>query len=968
MKTQAIVFSLLLLLFAGSPVFAGEKEVIRMEYSNRRYDLRDGMPNLLLETLYQDKQGFIWLGTYKGFCRFDGFTFTSFLSETAINILYFDTDPEGHVRAYTYHDAFVVYANDSIRSVRLVPEDIFLNTFNSRNLPEGYLIFENADASHKFLMHWQEDSLITVLESPELDQIGESKPYLDIANNMMYMPSLKGLNIYDIQKQQTTFIPQLAIEAFVKHSTLGLLGLNSDGIYQLNGNQCKKIFSCKFASHKQAVEASDGSLIIKDFFSIYRFRNQQLETLVPDCKGGNWDMLYDREGNLWIASQNGLYNYLQFDFKNYSIENDVVKNILEYPVGTYWFGTYYGKLIRETKGKAEFMHYPMTKSSSFLFGAAAIDGRLYFPRDNDLLIYDQKRFSWAGFPPDTEGYCRVLPSANNEILVLTPKGVHQCDKYGKSLRFFSEDFFKQPDLQDLLIDSKGHWYISGSFGISIVSGDSVRLIKNKNTNFTVPICLDKQNRIWSGSENRLNLLANDSIITVHQFKGDFIQSLLAIDPDHLLIATIQGIYIMDLQLYASSGKTGFLFYNHRNGLTAQEAQAHGLYRDSQGTLWVPFTDCLVAFDPRKLIRENAPPLFHILNSEASTDNVHWYKADLEKGALSYKQRNIRFSFIGLKYSATESVRYTFRLVGFQNEWSQPSSNKEVTFNNLPPGDYIFEARANAGSDDSRSEVQTIRFSIRPAFWQTWWFLAVSVLSLMFISTGLALYIQQKKNKRLLQQLETEKELNELRIRSIRLRSIPHFNANVLSAIEYYIMNFSKEEANRLLNIYSEFIGRTLREVDKASRNLQDELEYTQLFLQLEKLRYVDKFEYTIEIDPKVNPQQIQLPNMVLHTYCENAIKHGFSGRTSECKLHISARQKEERVEIRVEDNGIGRKAAADRNTRSTKQGLEILNRQIDIYNSLNKTKIIRNTVDLYDGDTPCGTCFIIEIPYNYVYR
>jgi sensor histidine kinase YesM len=74
----------------------------------------------------------------------------------------------------------------------------------------------------------------------------------------------------------------------------------------------------------------------------------------------------------------------------------------------------------------------------------------------------------------------------------------------------------------------------------------------------------------------------------------------------------------------------------------------------------------------------------------------------------------------------------------------------------------------------------------------------------------------------MQRLFLEKQLNDLRIKSIRLKAIPHFNANVLSAIEFYIMNRSKEEANRLLGIYSNFTYQTLREVDKASRSLQDE--------------------------------------------------------------------------------------------------------------------------------------------------
>ncbi|MDR1096658.1 MAG: hypothetical protein LBL57_00850, partial [Tannerella sp.] len=119
----------------GKAAVAAEEELIRSEYSYRRYTTADGLPNMLLETVFQDKRGFLWTGTYSGFARFDGKTFTPFLTEGFINILHFENGDNGEVRAYYYHDEYIIDKNDSIRIVSVVSERIFLNTHNSRDLP-----------------------------------------------------------------------------------------------------------------------------------------------------------------------------------------------------------------------------------------------------------------------------------------------------------------------------------------------------------------------------------------------------------------------------------------------------------------------------------------------------------------------------------------------------------------------------------------------------------------------------------------------------------------------------------------------------------------------------------------------------------------------------------------------------------------------------------------------------------------
>jgi len=115
---------------------------------------------------------------------------------------------------------------------------------------------------------------------------------------------------------------------------------------------------------------------------------------------------------------------------------------------------------------------------------------------------------------------------------------------------------------------------------------------------------------------------------------------------------------------------------------------------------------------------------------------------------------------------------------------------------------------------------------------------------------------------------------------------------------------------------------------------------------------------------------VQLPNMILHTYCENAVKHGLMPLKSGGLLTIHVSQYNGVVYVRVEDNGVGRAyAAQNQQLHSTKQGLSILNRQIEIYNRFNREKIDQQIDDLIgeNGD-PCGTRFVVGVPLHFSYK
>jgi LytS/YehU family sensor histidine kinase len=135
-----------------------------------------------------------------------------------------------------------------------------------------------------------------------------------------------------------------------------------------------------------------------------------------------------------------------------------------------------------------------------------------------------------------------------------------------------------------------------------------------------------------------------------------------------------------------------------------------------------------------------------------------------------------------------------------------------------------------------------------------------------------------------------------------------------------------------------------------------------MYLDLEKIRFLEKFDFQIKVEQDVNIS-VQLPNMILHTYCENAVKHGLMPLEKGGRLTIHVSQHDSHVCVSVEDNGVGRAyAARNPHLHSSKQGLNILNRQIEIYNRFNREKINQHIDDLVQG-----TRFVVEVPFEYTF-
>ena len=959
-------------------VVKAEEPALKSEYSYRRYTTQDGLPSASVGQLFQDSHGFLWISSGVGIIRFDGFEFKTFLKGRLANIFFINENQHGDIQAFTNNIRYTVNSKADQLRIDTLAEKTHI-TLNSMRLPNGYGVFYTESSSgggQHFYQITDEGKIAKYLDNKllnDFDYDTDLNFYFDAGKKQLYIPYPSGIIVIDEDKKVAEYKGISAYGFFVWQNEICCV--TTKGIYRLSNGSAKLLIAQKLNIRATAQIGKDGSLLFGDAENIYRWKDNTLEKVFTNADIS--DFLVDREGNLWVATSNGLYNLFLLQFKNYSLVNqkDKITAALYYPENNEILaGTLDGNLFSIQHDKITPLTFPKREDAKFgqhcgFFGTVA-DGKAFLPATCDVLQRNKQNIKWLNINPNIKNddytpYYHISNLPDGNLAAGTQTNIQIITPEGKILKNYEKiAFFRQALFSNAVADRQGNIWYGGYYGIGILNRTTDSIEKTffaPQFSLCVNVTADREGNVWFSSENRLFKQNADSVQLIKTF-DNLILNFYFTTKKRVIVATLDGIYIFDKDLEK------FSFYNHKNGFTGMETLNGTIAEDSEGNIWLPAEMALVRFNPETLISGNQSPKLHLLSSSISKDNVKWQRNnDSQNLQLNYNQNNIRFSFIGLNFSAADNVRYHYRLLGFQNNWSEPTKQREITFNNLPPGDYTFEIYADAGTDESRCETQSFAFSITPAFWQTTWFMIACIAFLMLGSAGIALVIQIRKNRALLEKLRTEKELNELRISSIRLKAIPHFNANVLAAIEYYISNRTKEEAIRILGIYSDFTYKTLSDVDKAARPLSEELAYVKMYLDLEKIRFIEKFDFSIKVDDDVD-KSVQLPNMILHTYCENAVKHGLMPLQSGGLLSIHVSQHNQIVCVSVEDNGVGRaQAANNQNIRSSKQGLSILNRQIEIYNRFNRDKINQQVEDLQQDGKPSGTLFTVEIPLEFTY-
>ncbi|WP_047245636.1 sensor histidine kinase [Maribacter thermophilus] len=333
--------------------------------------------------------------------------------------------------------------------------------------------------------------------------------------------------------------------------------------------------------------------------------------------------------------------------------------------------------------------------------------------------------------------------------------------------------------------------------------------------------------------------------------------------------------------------------------------------------------------------------------------------------LPYHINAVSFGFHANTFRSPEFVSYEYQLKGLDTTW-QVTNKSQVTYESLPPGNYKFNIRPI--SSNKKGETLSISLVITRPFWQTWWFRSLSVI-IIGLSAWMFYRGKMKKNEREKQKeladLIKDKRLTNLKLEILRSQMNPHFMFNALNSIQLYIVNNEKHLARTYLVKFSRLIRIYLEHGQKNEVSLAEELEALKLYLQLEKIRFEEKLDFSITVSPEIDVHQIKVPSIFIQPYVENSIKHGLRGDSNQNKLTICfdlAPLSNELV-CTIKDNGIGinasmaQKQKTEHKPFASKANME----RIELYNLKRNKKIRLEVMDLKVLGQQ-GTLVTINIP------
>ncbi|MCE2995999.1 MAG: tetratricopeptide repeat protein [Cyclobacteriaceae bacterium] len=223
--------------------------------------------------------------------------------------------------------------------------------------------------------------------------------------------------------------------------------------------------------------------------------------------------------------------------------------------------------------------------------------------------------------------------------------------------------------------------------------------------------------------------------------------------------------------------------------------------------------------------------------------------------------------------------------------------------------------------------------------------------------------QLKQTEKL--QRQFNQQLADVEMKALKAQMNPHFIFNSLNSINWYIIKSESEKASLYLTKFSKLIRLILDNSNHKIISLDQEMTALKLYLDLEVLRFNEKFTYSIFIQPELNPLSVGVPPMIIQPFVENAIWHGLLHKEEVGKLDIEITRMEGGVKCVITDNGIGRKKAAEMKSKTADKdksyGMKITG---DRLNMLNRESIVSSVeiIDLEDVEgQPLGTQVIVKI-------
>ncbi|MCL2167583.1 MAG: histidine kinase [Lentimicrobiaceae bacterium] len=985
-------FSLLLFFLLPLVTFSQQPQQWTHAYVHRHYGVREGLTPSEGITAFQDSYGYLWFATFDGLNRFDGLNFDNY-SHQDLKI-----------------SSRVIYINQYESTVYVVSEraTVFLhhdNTIEDYPLPDDYringteiLTFE--DKMYLFncvhaVKNNEERNVILIFDLKTktyikfANQLPHIQPYISDQKIYGIAPQIANqqLNLYRIDDDTIQMVHTTEMETgdrlfwFKKtkqNDGFGTLIKKSDSkvsyhLYQcfINNDTLRLVYISQWNTSVDYVERfNDNCLILNDdYFARLLDLKERRYSIFPSDILHTAGLLIDKDNNFWFWGNDGVNQIFRFFFESYRLDLDLKKNtmvagVFEDSKKNIWVSSENGIYKIDKQGN---IHQQKIIYNNKNFTVERFVGNEVICEDKQGRIFMTTNSGVAIFDPKKGNENQIELISNSTSLALYFDSRENVLYYGGStegaatlnaLNAAGEDIsylFGYKHIISICRDCNQRLRLGTWTSEAWLDEDNQKIVNDTTTRLysgITAMALDEKGILWKGTPS--GLFAENSQGNDQQISSQQVYFVLNYKNKFIIWGDKNILNILDIKEFHRDGKIFTRSFNLFDGFDIISFRLNGASIDQGGYVWITTDDKVIRFHPEKIMKipqlqPHSPYIAAIYNADK---NQVWRLVNTNSSIqFENKENYLRFDLLLAEPSAPDKLVFRYKLNGYSDQWLT-STERSFIFQNLPFGKYRLEVQASMDEQQWSETVYSPFITIKRPF-----LLSFVGLFLIFLGiTGIVVFFIYYTRKIIMRKEDEKRQIDQLKHRAIKAKFIPHFTGNVLNSINYLISKNS-DLAQKYISDFAGFSNQTLLNSDTLYRTLQEELEYTQLYLNLEKLRFEEKLEYEIVVEPEVD-KQISVPTMVLQTFCENALKHGLRPKPEGGKITVRIYKQENHTVLTVEDNGIGRENAQALKTEGTKEGLKIIQQQLDILNKNLPRKAVLKIVDLYDAEgQAAGTRF-----------
>ncbi len=962
------IISSLLILVSGS--------ALAQLYHYDKFDIEDGLSQVNVTSLFEDTDGFLWIGTQGGGVnKFDGKEFQTYNEKDGI--------PGELVTAVAQGANGNLFVGSTWGGISEYTQGRFkhYSPVFSYSGTNHILTFKGSTwlASASGLFWIKENSIVKTsekeIQSQVINYLAHDKNYLfALAYNKIFIidPTAKTL-VKTINFQLPTEANILTI-----HNNTVFIGTKGSGIYSTKLDVLLKL-------------DNEGSLSL---FPLINNKNSKTNFIYTDNSGKIWSglndqrlytiakgklventnfafqdnanftsMLIDRGGTIWLGTDAmGLLKIINPIFINYS-NNDFLNNPNLFAVtsfkNTIWVGS-------RTKGILVYDHEngPITQldnSNGFnnkIHTLLYHKNYIYAGTDNGILKIDATTYKKSG-PIIAPGYdVKAISIFKDESMAIGTAGDGLFIIYadGNIKTYNEKEGFIHNYIHSLLLDTNERLWIGTGNGLAYLNHKNKKMTIIDNgqlcNSYIGCISADRFGNIWLSTDRCLMRYDGMKFEQFDRLNGLVSNTLFLVkcdSKDNVWVGSNAGINKLKLGPYGKIEKIDH--FSMIDGFIGNECNSRGVYESPKGELYFCTIRGLIKYIGKEEFKTvcNHNVIISDLKIFYGSANFDELPHEaVKKGTSLYLnptfnhyQNHLTFKFTCTEKCRPNDVSYSFKLENFDEKWSPPAKTNLATYSNLPPGSYTFIVKTLDKNLESTGIIDQYSFTISSPFWlEPWFYVTLAILFFGFLA-----FLKFRNEQRdEFQRMLLEKKVNQ---RTIELTKQKEERELLLKEIHHRVKN-NLQIINSLINLQAGQIKdpESLRVFEECKNRIKSMAIIHTKFYESSDFSKIDLADYvkhlvkdliqTYNVNKKIelvcNINSIQMGidtvipvGLILNEIISNSLKYAFNN-VNEGIIEISLKRNltNGEFEMIIGDNGLGFDKAKFDHSDNTSLGFELI--------------------------------------------